>query len=122
MASQLNNMLLSEGTSLLLQQFLEAQQQRIQTNPSQEQTLHETDTEFETTNENEAQESTFSDNDFNELLINEVQSMPILWLRNCPDYKRADKKKIVWSNIAKTLKCDGEYSLRHCSCSLLYYT
>ena len=75
-----NNMFLSENTSILLQQFLEAQQQQqgIEISPSQAQTLHETDTEVETMNKNETQESAFSDNDFNELLINEVQSMPIL--------------------------------------------
>ena len=113
MASELNNMLLSGDTSFLLQQRLEAQQQSVQANQSQSETLQETDIEVETITENRPQETTANnhEDDFNETLINEIQSMPILWLRNCPDYKRADKKKIVWANIAKNLKCDGECSL-----------
>ena len=69
-----NNMFPSENTSILLQQFLEAQQQQhgIEISPLQAQTLHKTDTEVETMNENETQERAFSVNDFNELLINEV--------------------------------------------------
>ena len=112
MASQLNNISLSEDTSTLLRQILEVQQQQaMQAKQSQVQISQETEIEVETLNENETQETRRSGDDFSEILINEVQSMPILWLRSCPDYKRADKKKIVWSNIAAKLKCDSEYSL-----------
>ena len=125
MASQSNNISLSEDTSILFRQILEEhqqqamlvlqQQQAMPASQLQAQTLQETGTEIEvvTSNRNEAQtqEASLSDDDFTEVLINEVQSMPILWLRSCPDYKRADKKKIVWSNVAAKLKYDGEYSI-----------
>ncbi|CAB4034631.1 transcription factor Adf-1-like [Paramuricea clavata] len=116
MASELNNMLLSGDTSILLQQLLGAQQQTVQANQSQPEALQETDidAEVQILTENRTEVTRPSrheshDDDFNEILINEIQSMPILWLRNCPDYKRADKKKIVWANIAKKLKCDVTY-------------
>ena len=124
MASQSNNISLSENTSILLRQILEVQQQQAmlvqqqqQAMPAsqlQAQTLQETGTETEvvtSNNETQTQEASLSNDDFTEILINEVQSMPILWLRICPDYKRADKKKIVWANIAAKLKCDGEYCM-----------
>ena len=120
MASNNVSSLSSEDTSMLLRQILELEVQQQQATITQQQqqavqqTLQETGTEIEVVtsnrNETEPQETSLSDVDFSEMLINEVQSMPIHWLRSCPDYKRADKKKIVWSNIAAKLKCDSEYS------------
>ena len=95
--------------------FVRVITQQQQQQQAVQQTLQETGAEIEVVtsnrNETEPQETSLSDIDFSEMLINEVQSMPILWLRSCPDYKRADKKKIVWSNIAAKLKCDSEYSM-----------
>ena len=45
--------------------------------------------------------------DVNELLISEVQIHPILWNRQHKDYKRADKKKVVWNDIATRLRMPG---------------
>lgn len=106
MASNNVSSLSSEDASMLLRQILELEVQQQQAMIAQQQqqavqqTLQETGTEIEVAtsnrNEIEPQETSLSDVDFSEMLINEVQSMPILWLRSCPDYKRADKKRIVW--------------------------
>ena len=95
--------------------LVQQQKQAMPASQLQAQTLQETGTEIEvlTSNRNEtqAQEASLSNDDFTEILINEVQSMPILWLRSSSGYKRVDKKKIVRSNIVAKLKCDGEYSI-----------
>lgn len=44
-----------------------------------------------------------------ELLILEVQKNPILYDKSLPEYKRADKKEDVWSDIAKRIGITGEH-------------
>ncbi|XP_046862808.1 uncharacterized protein LOC124456390 [Xenia sp. Carnegie-2017] len=36
-------------------------------------------------------------------------SLPILWMRESPDFKRSDKKRIVWANLAKKLNRDVNF-------------
>ncbi|CAB4041016.1 Hypothetical predicted protein [Paramuricea clavata] len=43
-----------------------------------------------------------------EVIVNEVQAHPILWSRRNPDYKRSDKKRIVWSAIAQKVGLEVE--------------
>ena len=43
-----------------------------------------------------------------EVIVAEVQAHPILWNRNTQDYKRSDKKKIVWNAIAQKVGLEGK--------------
>lgn len=45
-----------------------------------------------------------------EVLVAEVQAHPILWNRSLPDYKRPDKKRIVWNAIAEKTGLDGMFN------------
>jgi hypothetical protein len=61
-----------------------------------------------------------------EVIVNEVQAHPILWSRQNPDYKRSDKKKIVWSAIAQKVGLEGNDLSKRLQCIskslLLYFT
>ena len=45
--------------------------------------------------------------DLDELLINEIQAHPLIWNKQSAEYKRLDKKKIVWASIATKLGITG---------------
>lgn len=49
-------------------------------------------------------------NDVLEVIVAEVQAHPILWNRNISDYKRSDKKRIVWRAIAEKVGLEGKIS------------
>ena len=46
--------------------------------------------------------------DVDELLIIEIQAHPMLWNNTLLEYKRHDKKKIVWNSIANKLGISGK--------------
>ena len=58
-----------------------------------------------------------------EVIVAEVQAHPILWNRNTQDYKRSDKKKIVWNAIGQKVGPEGKtIQRRYISLSYKVYT
>ena len=52
-----------------------------------------------------------ANNNVDEMIILEVQVHPLLWNTHVSDYKRHDKKKIVWNSIATKLGLTGSLTL-----------
>ena len=57
--------------------------------------------------DSEEEDSHTQQSDLDELLINEIQAHPLIWNKQSAEYKRHDKKKIVWASIATKLGITG---------------
>ena len=56
-----------------------------------------------------------------EVLVAEVQAHPIFWNRSLADYKRSEKKRIVWNAIAEKVGLDGTFNYTVYRPTLVFY-
>ncbi|CAB4001124.1 Transcription factor Adf-1 [Paramuricea clavata] len=86
---------------------LESESQLFNSIISQELNEHDSDDEQSSLQSQQMMQDVNSI-DVLEVIVNEVQAHPILWSRQNPDYKRSDKKQIVWSAIAQKVGLEVE--------------
>ena len=58
--------------------------------------------------EHNEEETIMQPQDISQVLISEVQSLPVLWDKASSEYKQSHKKKLAWMKVSKTIGLTGK--------------